>query len=86
VTNPPRAHTGLAGGAWFDSIQAQFLPFTKPLDRQLSQFHAAGEENWNWNAIRSFLFLLPINPTRPRWPSQLHSQTLPAPFRQCLQL
>jgi hypothetical protein len=38
--------------------QAQFRALTKPLERQVSQFHAAGSENWKWNAIRSFFVLL----------------------------
>jgi hypothetical protein len=46
-TTFPRAQTSLrrfcvcAGCA----THAQFLTFTRPLDRQLSHFHAAGEEN-----------------------------------------
>jgi hypothetical protein len=42
-TTVPRAHT-IAGLS--DAIlHAQFRIFTKPLDLQVSQFHAAGEEN-----------------------------------------
>ncbi len=46
-TTFPRAQTNF----WFaarsssEQAQAQFLSFTKPLDRQSSHFHAAGEEN-----------------------------------------
>jgi hypothetical protein len=33
------------GSASSCATQAQFLTFTRPLDRQVSHFHAAGEEN-----------------------------------------
>jgi hypothetical protein len=56
----PRAHTALRLSGCSIGIHAQFRTFTKPLDRHSSQFQAAGEENWKWNAIRSFFFLLPL--------------------------
>jgi hypothetical protein len=58
----PLTQTGLRLGGFSSerATHAQFLTFTKPLDRQLSHFHAAGGENWKWNAIRSFFFRLPI--------------------------
>ena len=49
-----RAHTAFLSVASFGNAHAHFLIRTKPLARQFSQFHAAGEENWKWNAIRSF--------------------------------
>jgi hypothetical protein len=42
-TIDPRAHT--TAGPSDAVLQAQFRIFTRPLDRQVSQFHAAGEEN-----------------------------------------
>ena len=57
-TTIPRAQTGRRTALGFAPVQAQFLSCTKPLDRHSSHLHAAGEENWKWNAIRSFFFLL----------------------------
>jgi hypothetical protein len=42
-TTAPRAHT--TAGPSEALLQAQFRIFTRPLDLQVSQFHAAGEEN-----------------------------------------
>jgi hypothetical protein len=42
-TTAPRAHT--TAGPSEALVQAQFRIFTRPLDLQASQFHAAGEEN-----------------------------------------
>lgn len=42
---PPRVHTALSLPGFSILIQAQFLAFTKPLDRHVSHLHAAGEEN-----------------------------------------
>jgi hypothetical protein len=50
------AQTGIADEP-FRPAHPQFRTVTKPLSRQVSHFHAAGEENWKWNAIKSFLFL-----------------------------
>jgi hypothetical protein len=44
VIMPALAQTTLLGCSW-DGDHAQFLISTRPLDRQISQFHAAGEEN-----------------------------------------
>jgi hypothetical protein len=52
------AHTTLLLAGLSMSTQAQLRAFTKPLVRQLSQFHAAGDENRKWNAIRSFFVRL----------------------------
>jgi hypothetical protein len=54
----PRAQTALDSGCSLAS-HAQFRIFTRPLDRHFSQSHAAGDENWKWNAIISFFFLHP---------------------------
>jgi len=43
VNMPERAQTTLALDS-VDGYHAQFLSVTRPLDRQASQFHAAGEE------------------------------------------
>ena len=42
-TTAPRAHT--TAGPSETALQAQFRIFTRPLNLQVSQFHAAGEEN-----------------------------------------
>jgi len=47
----PRAQTGIFASGLSTpgasaGIQAQFLILAKPLDRQVSHFQAAGEENW----------------------------------------
>jgi hypothetical protein len=42
-TTSPRAHT--TAGPLDAALQAQFRISTRPLDLQVSQFHAAGEEN-----------------------------------------
>jgi len=46
-TTAPRAHTtaGPSDAAVHVVPQAQLRIFTRPLDLQVSQFHAAGEEN-----------------------------------------
>src|SRR3954453_18431890 len=53
------AHTGLRERIGV-SIHSQFRIFTRPLVLHVSHLHAAGDENWKWNAIRSFFVLLQI--------------------------
>jgi hypothetical protein len=68
-TTVPRAQTSFrfSGSCPSRVIHAQFRSFTKPLDRQTSHFHAAGEENWKWNATRSFFFRLPLIRSLGEW-------------------
>ncbi len=54
----PRAQTALELSRFSSFDQAQFRAFTRPLDLQESHLHAAGEENWKWNAIKSFFVRL----------------------------
>jgi len=49
--------TGFLEDGALPLIHKQLRSSASPLLRQLSQFHADGEENWKWNAIRSFFFL-----------------------------
>src|SRR3954470_10017748 len=53
------AQTGFEGRD-FCSLQPQLRMVTRPLVLQVSHLHAAGDENWKWNAIRSFFVLLQI--------------------------
>lgn len=62
VNMPSRPHTGFPPAGAAHPAHAQFRAFARPLALHRSQFHAAGEEYWKWNAIRSFFFRLPKDP------------------------
>ena len=51
------AQIGFTDGICFP-LHPQLRTVTKPLSRHVSHLHAAGDENWKWNAIRSFFVLL----------------------------
>ena len=58
LITPLRVHMARLEAGAEQVIQAQLRTTAIPLERHSSQFHAAGEENWKWNAIRSFFVRL----------------------------